>query len=166
MSNPVSPSRQGCLRQWYLDTNLRMKLHSPTEDLCGKQQLQPPSPVNRAKARFPPQQSTDLNSNPKQHSSARRRVVPPRRSASAASPGPGRGMAAPVATHDSGPGRGNLSSGPQGPAERPLRTAGQEARPRREETWHWPGGTRRFLRAAAALAPPRPRPAYLLLQMP
>lgn len=48
-------------------------------------------PVKRAKARLPPQQSTEHNSNSKQHSPAARRVAPPRRSASPASPEPGRG---------------------------------------------------------------------------
>lgn len=74
------------MRQRYLGINLRIKPHSPTEDLHGKQQLQPQSPVHRAKARLPPQQSTEYNSNSKQHSSARLRVAPPRRSASAVSP--------------------------------------------------------------------------------
>lgn len=168
---------QGCVKSCFsLETrmfeaaypgiNLRMKPHSPTEDLCGKQQPQPPSPVNRAKAGLPPQQSTEHNHHSEQHPSAAPRVAPPRPSASAAPPGPGRG--------DGGAGRCPREWSRSGETlQRPPRfcraappDGGREARPCREETWHWPGGTRRFLRAAAALAPPRPRPGYLLLQMP
>lgn len=91
MSIPVSPLRQGYLRQRYPGTNLRMKPHSPTEDFFSKRQLQPPSPVNRAKARLPSQQSTEHNNNSKHHSPATRRVALPSRSACPAPPGPGRG---------------------------------------------------------------------------
>lgn len=148
MSNPVSLLRQGCLRQRYLGINLRMKPHSPTEDLRGKQQLQPPSPVNRAKARLPPQQSTEYNSNSKQHSSARRRVAPRRRD-------PAEGTAAPVQPTTAVPVGGSSAAAPKalpsGPSGRRARRPGP-AESRR--------GTGRAGRAAScALQPRSPRRA-------
>lgn len=123
-------------------------------------------PQNGPKPGFPLSKTPSITSIPDSIPPQRAESLPPAGAPPPRRRNPAEGMAAPVAAHENGPGRGKLSSGPQSSAERLLRTAGQEAGPRREETWHWPGGTRRFLRAAAALAPPRPRPGYLLLQMP
>lgn len=136
------------------------KPHSPTEDLCGKWQLQSSSPVNQAKARLPPQQSTEHKSNSKQHSSATRRVASP------ASPGPGRG--------DGGAGRCPRERSRSGEAvQRPprlCRTAPPDGEPR------GPAPPRGDVALAGRDAPLPPRcsragpaappPRYLLLQMP
>lgn len=153
--------------------NLRMKPHSQTKDpvassrhktvtspgSCTSCQGQAPSSAKSLAARPARSQvlTALLHKAPSRVPKTER--IPPRRWALA------EGLAEPVAAHGSAPGRRKLSSSSQRSADRPLRTAGPEARPAhsapappRGRRGTGRGGRRRFLRAGSRSRPAPPGP--------